>query len=573
MATVGTEIADRRADETIRHGLWTFQILDDELVDLTYGGVVLVSGVRAVVRDRDWGTADLAIADRSNSTDGQHAVVTLRGVARREEIDCAAELTVELGPRAARIRLLLTPACEFETNRLGLVVLHPHTEVGRLLRVTHGDGTVESVTLPEHVSPHQPVRDIRKLQWDRDGLRVQASLHGCWFEMEDQRNWTDASFKTYSHSLDDPFPFSVSAGKAIEQEVIVEVEKLVSRVPIPGVAAANEQPWAGTFPALSTSASGREERHPTSGLPRDLESLLVECDTTDGSWRESLANDIRAASDALLPVDLRVIAEDPQLVLEALEAVPAGALLRAGAYDAATHVTERALWRALLSAAPEGCARVAGSRAHYAELNRTCERTADVVAHSDGVTFSVTPQMHARETRHILSSMQGQDAVARDARQLHPRVIVGPITLRPRFNAVATDARRRYVPADQRRDPRHGTPFAAAWAAASVITLAASGVSLVSLFTASELVDADGRLTAEGDVISRLTAWSGAPILPMPVHRDRGVAAVVIGAANRPVLLAANPTDRRLKLTSMHAGRERVFQLEPHDVCSAALDG
>ena len=39
--------------------------------------------------------------------------------------------------------------------------------------------------------------------------------------MEDQRNWTDASFKTYSTPLELPFPVELSAGEQIRQRFVL----------------------------------------------------------------------------------------------------------------------------------------------------------------------------------------------------------------------------------------------------------------------------------------------------------------------------------------------------------------
>jgi D-apionolactonase len=41
--------------------------------------------------------------------------------------------------------------------------------------------------------------------------------------MEDQRNWTDASFKTYSTPLELPFPVEVAAGERIFQRVVLSI--------------------------------------------------------------------------------------------------------------------------------------------------------------------------------------------------------------------------------------------------------------------------------------------------------------------------------------------------------------
>ena len=52
--------------------------------------------------------------------------------------------------------------------------------------------------MPELISPDQPAMAIRTLSHEAaPGLSVSCRLEGDTFEMEDQRNWTDASFKTY----------------------------------------------------------------------------------------------------------------------------------------------------------------------------------------------------------------------------------------------------------------------------------------------------------------------------------------------------------------------------------------
>jgi hypothetical protein len=48
-------------------------------------------------------------------------------------------------------------------------------------------------------------------------------MEGEIFEMEDQRNWTDASFKTYCRPLDWPRPYEVERGQLIEHKVTVIV--------------------------------------------------------------------------------------------------------------------------------------------------------------------------------------------------------------------------------------------------------------------------------------------------------------------------------------------------------------
>ena len=114
-------------------------------------------------------------------------------------------------------------ARDFRTNRVGFVVLHPLRGVaGRPMTIGHIDGSVETVTMPELISPDQPAfADPGAVAEPVDGLRVTCRLEGDTFEMEDQRNWTDASFKTYVRPVALPRPFTVSAGERVAQSVTI----------------------------------------------------------------------------------------------------------------------------------------------------------------------------------------------------------------------------------------------------------------------------------------------------------------------------------------------------------------
>ena len=113
----------------------------------------------------------------------------------------------------------------FLRNRIGICVLHPIDEcAGRPCIVEHGDGSLEEGRFPRFIAPHQPFKDIRALTHTiQAGVQAQVCFAGETFEMEDQRNWTDVSFKTYSTPLDLPFPVAVAAGEQIRQSVTLSL--------------------------------------------------------------------------------------------------------------------------------------------------------------------------------------------------------------------------------------------------------------------------------------------------------------------------------------------------------------
>ena len=107
----------------------------------------------------------------------------------------------------------------FARNRIGLVVLHPTDDAGRAVRVRHTDGGVTAGSWPTDVSPHQPFRDVAGFEWSRDGLTATLSLGGDVFETEDQRNWSDGSYKTFCTPLRLPFPVEIKAGTTVSQRI------------------------------------------------------------------------------------------------------------------------------------------------------------------------------------------------------------------------------------------------------------------------------------------------------------------------------------------------------------------
>ena len=144
----------------------------------------------------------------------------------------------------------------FLRNRVGLVVLHP---AGRRRRGRPGPahrrrGSSEG-RWPEAISPHQPFVDVAGFDWTTEGLAARLDLAGDVFETEDQRNWTDASFKTYSTPLALPFPVPVAVGDRVHQRVRL------------AVVGPRHPPHRTTGPDAG-AWSGRRRRDPAAAGPR-----------------------------------------------------------------------------------------------------------------------------------------------------------------------------------------------------------------------------------------------------------------------------------------------------------------
>jgi len=126
--------------------------------------------------------------------------------------------------------------------------------------------------------------------------------------------------------------------------------------------------------------------------------------------------------------------------------------------------------------------------------------------------------MHASEIPHIIDSLAMQRVVAQNARRLagDRPILVGPITLARRFNAIATiDPPDPAIEALWAVDPLQPTEFTAAWTLASVVWLTAAGISGVCYFETRGprgIVTSEGTLTPAGRILNTLAELRGRPV-------------------------------------------------------------
>ncbi|GAB2510195.1 hypothetical protein [Paramicrobacterium agarici] len=523
MTEFATPAAARWLDDAptavaIEHGPWRMDRVGAGLADIRFRGVSVLRALRVVVRDADWRTIeprDVVV------TGGDGGSITIAARCQRKEVDFAWTATLSLDDTELRVDLSGVAQSAFERNRIGIIVLHWPSDAGSQLWVTHPDGTSTRTRFPDAIAPHQPALDIAGLEWSRQGIDVRLHFAGDVFEMEDQRNWTDASFKTYSTPLERPFPVRLDPGDRVAQSVTVTCDG----DPESGAgddAPEREEVVLGAervFPQVGIAASTAS----VSSRPRDVVRApvtLVELDVRDANWRAALERARQDAGKGLL--DVRLIARDEADVAQLVDAVAPLPIARLAVFDATTHVSEPVLWRVLGDAAAARGIRgelVAGTRAHFTELNRTHERLPDAP-----LTFSITPQMHDIERAQIVESIAMQRLVAENAVRIADgaAVHVGPVTLRARYNAVATTPYAADRATDvsggygaervaEATDARQTSPAMAAWVMASTFALAIDNVASITLGEAwgpRGLADETGRFPV-ADAAELLIARGG----------------------------------------------------------------
>ena len=173
-------------------------MLDGGLVDVCVHGEKLIDEVYFALRDPNWGTVPYTLKEQkiekhpdrfvyhfqAKHTVGNYQYRWQGCVKGSADGTVTFSSTGEAGER-------------FLKNRLGFCVLHPISCAGLPCLIEHPDGKSEETAFPKQIAPHQPFFDISAMTYHRDELTCRVAFEGDVFECEDQRNWTDASFKTY----------------------------------------------------------------------------------------------------------------------------------------------------------------------------------------------------------------------------------------------------------------------------------------------------------------------------------------------------------------------------------------
>lgn len=577
-----TEAADawETASLAWRGGRWSLALRGAELAELRYDGTLVLRGIRAIARDPDWNTPGWRIV--SSAVDDDGIALELRA----EGFGCDLEATLRARPApdaegdAFAVAFEAVSPGGWLTSRTGLIVLHPPVLAGTELEVAHADGRRERTRLPVGISPHQPVMDIAGLSWQHDGVAVSLAFSGDVFEMEDQRNWTDASFKTYSRPLALPFPYPLAPGEQVRQDLVVRAARRRAAEVADRTERLTLSP-EGRFPEIALGAATAPDPAPAP-RPRGG-TVLVELDLRHPTVAPALAR----ARTAGLPLDVRlVLPSDEAAGAERDALADAAALLRdvplrrIGVFRAhnpsVTDAAAVARVRAALADAGVTAWIVGGTRSHFTELNRL---RGDVADGLDGWAFSSTPLFHDLDTAQLVEAVGMQRRTAlqavglADGRPVH----VGPVTLRPRFNDVAAGPQPAPVRADLSAgygaqftgadDPRQAAPELAAWTIASAAAFAVPGVASIAYF---EEWGPRGIRTAHGAdlpaaaAIDALAALSGGELSWGEGTRDGLVWAVASArAGGAPVVLAANLDARERAVEVEVAGATHAVRLPP----------
>jgi hypothetical protein len=549
-----------------------------------YAGHEAIRGIDYLVRDSSWRTPPARFTTVRREETRERFLVELDGVVEQDDIDYRFRLTVE-GHADGRLEVRADgeAASSFLTNRTGFVVLHPIIGVaGKSVTVTHKDGSVSQSRFPDLISPDQPIFDIRALRHEvAPGLfvtcRMEANLPRdpeTIFEMEDQRNWTDASYKTYVCSLLDPWPYRLEAGAKVTQRVSLvfegAAESAVSGGGDGGVTVRFGDGEAGRVPEIGLGlmpayrAGAGAAGNPALSLRPQFIAAYAETDAPD--LAETLADYARIAKTLGAEVQLELVlpagkSPGPEL------AAAAEACAKSGLAPARVIVCPAPYLKSVQPVGPwpevvdlahiynqarkafPGSVILGGMLSYFTELNRKRPPVATI----DGVTCTTTPIVHAADDRSVMETLEALPAVVASMAAMAPgkSLHIGPSSIGMRHNPYGASTapnpdRKRIAMAEE--DPRQKGLFAAAWAvgyAAAIADTPVATLALNHLAGPQGLVGSDGEIYPAFHVMAALCEAGGRPRVPLTVE-GKSVAGLAWRDGETKRLLVANLSPARV---------------------------
>ena len=592
VARFGTEIPDTRG-RLLQAGALSAMLDNGQLRYICINDVEVLRAICFLVRDENWGTFSPQITGLKVRASDDGFAVTYRATcgdsSRSLAYDAAISVSRKTGVSFAAI---CTPQCDFRTNRTGFVVLHPLKGVaGEKVTVERVDGKIVRSKFPAIINPVQPFRDIRALTHEvMPGLTATCRMEGETFEMEDHRNWMDASFKTYVRPLAEPWPYVLKQGEAFGQNVTLTFEGKLPRaakvqaskpavIRIGGPSKVKMPVIGVALPAAHAGAA--REAHEWIAAT-GVRHFVVSIDGRDPKFADALpqcsalaqACDARVTLEIILPgigspaAELKPIAAAARKLKPAAVAIFLAADLKGVLPGAKTPEVPplEEVYAAARAAFPGACLG-GGVHSFFTELNRKrpLHRLLDFVTHS---TCSI---VHAADDLSVMETLETPPYISASAKAFigKAKYRVGPGGIGARDNPYGAGAS---ANADNRRvclaqmDPRQRGLFGAAFMLGYAAAFASSGLEALTLGTAVGPLgvialqnagsqpwfdDSGARLYPAFHILRSLAAAEGAAILTIENSAPGKIAALACrrdngtGTARGMLLWLANLTGSR----------------------------
>ena len=451
----------------VEHGNFTLDLAENAVRNVTYKGVQLIDLLYTAIRPWDWSTL---VPDRHSqdvNVNGADCLVTISDTfAGALEAQTIITLTTD---NTFSVDYQLKGLADYSVNRWGICFcLHSGDWMGSTVSASE-----DTYRLLKDISPQRVVDGITQGLFPAanemhfvapDQRFIKATSSGKVLEAEDQRNWTDNTYKIYSGSLSEPRPFVASMGSIWKQNVIFEVGAPA------GVSADPAKIVIREIEALPSI--GLQFNTEPLLSPDDLEKALVLLDIDHLRVNEELltAQKIATTSASGLILEAALLSTNNGAALQIevtklSERVPAGSrLLIQRDNRGIVEISDLPKNESLNSFIP-------GTDAYLVDLHR------NKYDFGNSVSYSMAPTVHSTDVETIFKTLYTQrESIEFAQKYLAPQVFISPITFSTRGNPETGHSRdERIIFANPDAALRIRTLEGAAWTLGSIFALASAG--------------------------------------------------------------------------------------------------
>lgn len=490
-------------------GVFTVRYENGFLRHISYGELEVLRMIYMALRDQNWNTYQPIIENETIQQQDNSFAITY---------DCYHESN---GERIFHWRVGINGGdngvISFEIhgtaiknvvkNRAGLCILHPlRATAGMPCEMFHATGEQIKKNFPVYISADNPFKNLKAFRWRCRYEWFLLHFEGDDFETEDQRNWCDASYKTFCTPLSKPFPVEMKAGDTVHQKVTfqpegfllpaakastqsIEIKALEKYVVLPniGVAASTE------IETLSQKAINALQE-------LKLHHYRIDVNPEFPDWSDKFTKDCKNAALLNLPLEIVLHATSSNEIHRFCDQFDndkptTKRIILLSPYHPATHeslINEIELLRRELPMVEIG----AGTDYNFRELNCYPFPAQQV----DFISYSIDPQEHAIDDLTIIENIGAMADTVASAKQLYgdlKPVHISSLTLKKRFNPAATVPVDKILPNEKKRDARQKTGFTAAFTLGSIKALAQADASSITCY---QTIGDQGVISENGEI-------------------------------------------------------------------------
>ena len=451
----------------VTHGGFTLDLAHAAIRNVTYEGTQLIDLLYTSIRPSDWSTLGSDERTEEMQVIGGECIITIT-----ESLAGAMLATTKViltTSNTFSVDYQLQGLSEYLINRWGICFcLNTADWMGSTVAASGN-----SYSLLQNISPQRVINGVTQGLFPAseelhivapDQRFIKAVSTGRVLEAEDQRNWTDNTYKIYSGSLSEPRPFITSAGSIWQQSIKFEV----------GVPNSKESD-------LAKIMVQEIEALPSIGMQFNTDSFL----STDDLEKAFVLLDIdhlRINAESLTAQKIATTAASGLILEAALLSSNTGAALQSEVENLSQRVPagSRLLiqrdGREIVEAAdlPKNNSLnsyIPGTDAYLVDLHR------EKFNFGNSVSYSMAPTVHSFDTESIFKTLPTQrESIEFVQKNLAPQVFLSPITFSTRGNPETGHSINERIDFASPEMALHVRSIeGAAWTLGSIFSLASAG--------------------------------------------------------------------------------------------------